>query len=77
MNTQASPIDSDSAILGGTPVFAGTRAAVQSLFEYLKSGDRLDDFLADFPSVSSEQAVAAFELAGEALGVHASSPFSG
>ena len=44
-------------ILHGTPVFAGTRVPVTTLFDYLKGGDRLDDFLDDFPTVSREHAV--------------------
>lgn len=54
-------------ILGGTPVFAGTRVPVQTLIVYLEAGDRLEDFLGDFPTVSREQAIAALELAKEAL----------
>lgn len=53
--------------LSGTPVFAGTRVPVQTLVEYLEAGDSLDDFLADFPSVSREHAVAVLELAKAAL----------
>jgi uncharacterized protein (DUF433 family) len=54
-------------ILSGTPVFAGTRVPVQTLLEYLEAGDRLEDFLTDFPTVTREQAIAALELAKEAL----------
>lgn len=54
-------------IQGGAPVFAGTRVPVKNLFEYLEAGDSLDDFLRSFPSVSREQAIAALELAREAL----------
>ncbi len=53
--------------LGGTPVFAETRVPVQTLVDYLEAGDALDDFLADFPSVSREHAVAVLELAKSAL----------
>lgn len=53
--------------LGGTPVFAGTRVPVQTLVDYLEAGDSLDEFLADFPSVSREHAVAVLELAKSAL----------
>ena len=53
--------------LGGTPVFAGTRVPVQTLVDYLEAGDSLDDFLADFPSVSHEHAIAVLELAKSAL----------
>ena len=60
-------IHSDPEIQGGTPVFAGTRVPVRNLFDYLAAGDSLDDFLKSFPSVTREQAVAALELAREAL----------
>lgn len=53
----------DPEILGGTPVFVGTRVPVKNLFDYLEAGDSLDEFLASFPSVTREQAVAALELA--------------
>ncbi len=53
--------------LSGTAVFAGTRVPVQTLIEYLEAGDSLDEFLADFPSVSREHAVAVLELAKSAL----------
>ncbi len=53
--------------LSGTPAFAGTRVPVQTLVDYLEAGDSLDDFLADFPSVSREHAVAVLELAKSAL----------
>jgi len=61
------PISTDPDILGGTPVFAGTRVPVRNLLDVLASGDTIDDFLADFPSVSRAQAVAAIDLAREAL----------
>ena len=61
-------------ILSGTAVFVGTRVPVQTLIDYLEAGDRLDDFLQDFPTVSREQAAAALELARDALRPHASSP---
>ena len=54
-------------VLGGTPVFRGTRVPVQTLIDYLEAGDRLEDFLGDFPTVSREQAVAALQMAKEAL----------
>jgi uncharacterized protein (DUF433 family) len=53
----------DQDILGGTPVFTGTRVPVDTLIAHLKAGDPLEKFLADFPSVSREQAVAFLELA--------------
>ena len=54
-------------ILSGTPVFAGTRVPVKTLIDYLEAGDRLEDFLQDFPTVTREQAVAALKIAKEAL----------
>lgn len=60
-------IHSDPDIQGGIPVFVGTRVPVKNLFDYLEAGDSLDDFLRSFPSVTREQAVAALELAREAL----------
>jgi uncharacterized protein (DUF433 family) len=58
-------VHSDPGILGGTPVFVGTRVPVKSLYDYLEAGDSLDEFLNDFPSVSRDQAVAALELGRE------------
>ena len=49
-------ISRDPDILGGTPVFSGTRVPVRVLFEHLEAGDSLGDFLDDFPSVTKEQA---------------------
>jgi uncharacterized protein (DUF433 family) len=60
-------IHSAPDILGGTPVFAGTRVPLQNLIDCLEAGDDLDQFLASFPSVTREQAIAALELAREAL----------
>jgi uncharacterized protein (DUF433 family) len=60
-------IDRSPEILGGTPVFRGTRVPVQTLLDYLEGSQRLDDFLADFPTVSRDQAIAVLELAREAL----------
>lgn len=54
-------------ILGGTPVFVGTRVPVQSLFDHLEGGDTLDEFLRQFPSAKREQAVAALDLARDSL----------
>ncbi len=51
-------ITCDPDTLGGTPVFAGTRVPVETLFDYLSEGDPLNIFLDDFPTVSREQAVA-------------------
>jgi uncharacterized protein (DUF433 family) len=60
-------IHSDPDIQGGVPVFVGTRVPLKNLFDYLEAGDSLDHFLRSFPSVTREQAVAALELAREAL----------
>ena len=60
-------IHSDPDILGGTTVFVGTRVPLQNLIDYLEAGDSLDDFLDSFPTVTREQAIAALELAREAL----------
>lgn len=60
-------VHSHPEILGGTPVFVGTRVPVQSLFDYLEAGETLDEFLRQFPSVNREQAIAALELARDAL----------
>ncbi len=54
-------------ILGGTPVFAGTRVPIKNLIDYLAAGDSLDEFLADFPSVTRDQVVEVLELAQEVL----------
>lgn len=56
-------IDRNPDILGGTPVFAGTRVPVRTLMEHLEAGDRLEDFLADYPTVTRRQAVALLERA--------------
>ena len=58
---------SDPEILGGTPVFTGTRVPVQTLLDYLEGGDTLDEFLDGFPGVSHEQAVTFLEMAKDAL----------
>ena len=60
-------IDRDPEILGGTPVFAGTRVPVRILMENLEAGDSLDEFLEDFPSVSRQQAIAVLEQAGDSI----------
>lgn len=60
-------VQSDPEILGGTPVFIGTRVPVQSLFDYLEGGETLDEFLRQFPSVKREQALAALEIARDSV----------
>jgi uncharacterized protein (DUF433 family) len=60
---RTSVVHSDPDILGGTPVFVGTRVPVQALIDYIEGGHPLDEFLDDFPTVSREQAIAALEQA--------------
>lgn len=64
-------VHSDPEILGGTPVFIGTRVPVKSLYDYLEAGDSLHEFLESFPSVSKEQAIATLELARSMTEAHA------
>jgi uncharacterized protein (DUF433 family) len=54
-------IHSDPEIMGGTPVFVGTRVPLQNLIDYLEGGESVDDFLKAFPTVKKEQAVAVIE----------------
>ncbi|MEA2344036.1 MAG: hypothetical protein QOF63_2205 [Thermoanaerobaculia bacterium] len=58
-------IHTDPDILGGTPVFVGTRVPLQALLDYIKGGHPLSDFLDDFPTVSHAQAMAALEFVRE------------
>jgi uncharacterized protein (DUF433 family) len=60
---QSSAVHSDPDILGGTPVFVGTRVPVQALIDYIEGGHSLEKFLDDFPTVSRNIAVAALEQA--------------
>lgn len=57
----ATVVHSDPEILGGTPVFIGTRVPVQSLFDHIEAGDSIDDFLEGFPSVKREQVIEVLE----------------
>jgi uncharacterized protein (DUF433 family) len=54
-------VHSDPEILGGTPVFVGTRVPLQALIDYLEGGHGIDDFLDDFPSVNKGQVIAVLE----------------
>ncbi len=63
MLTQVREIVSDVEIMGGTPVFAGTRVPFDGLIEYLEAGETIDDFVRDFPTVTREQAARALEEA--------------
>jgi uncharacterized protein (DUF433 family) len=67
MTNRPSVVHSDPEILGGTPVFVGTRVPLRNLFDYLERGHDIDEFLDAFPSVSREQAIAVLErhAAGE------------
>jgi uncharacterized protein (DUF433 family) len=67
-------IHSDPEILGGTPVFVGTRVPLPNLIDYLEHGYSLDEFLDDFPTVSRDQVVAALEAAHEVLTADARAP---
>ena len=58
-----SVIISDKEIMGGTPVFKGTRVPAQALFDFMEGGDTLEDFLRGFPSDKKKQAVAVLRLA--------------
>ena len=60
-------VHSDPEILGGTPVFIGTRVPVKNLYDYLEAGDSLDEFLDDFPSVTREMARRVLERSETAL----------
>jgi uncharacterized protein (DUF433 family) len=60
-------ISASPEIMGATPVFAGTRVPVQTLLDYLKAGESIDDFLDGFPTVTREQVIALLEEAGKQL----------
>ena len=60
-----SPVHSDSKVLGGTLMFRGTRVKAQTLLDYIDAGDTLEDFLADFPTVSRDDATLFLKLARE------------
>ena len=71
MSPTPAVVHSDPDILGGTPVFVGTRVPVKSLYDHVEAGDTLDEFLESFPSVTREQAVAALELGRSMTEAHA------
>ena len=54
-------VHSDPEIMGGTPVFVGTRVPLQNLIDYLEGGESIEDFLNGFPTVKREQAIAVIE----------------
>ena len=68
MRMSKSVVSSTPDVMGGTPVFPGTRVPVQTLLDYLEAGDSIDDFLEGFPTVTREKVVAFLER-GAALAV--------
>ncbi|PWK80606.1 uncharacterized protein (DUF433 family) [Mucilaginibacter oryzae] len=60
-------IDINPDILGGKPVFVGTRVPVDTLFDHLEAGVSLDEFLDDFPSVKKEQAIGLLDIASKLI----------
>ncbi len=54
-------------VMGGTPVFTGTRVPIQTLLDYLEAGETIDDFLAGFPTVTREQVITFLEEAKERM----------
>ncbi|MBK7372829.1 MAG: DUF433 domain-containing protein [Saprospiraceae bacterium] len=60
-------ISIDPEIMGGTPVFSGTRVPIQNLFDYIEGGDDLAEFLDDFPSITLAAALAVLEMAKKSL----------
>jgi uncharacterized protein (DUF433 family) len=67
MTSKREVVHRDSEILGGTPVFVGTRVPIRTLFDYLEAGETLNEFLRQFPSVTREQAVAVLGLARDTV----------
>lgn len=61
------PINIDPETMGGTPVFTGTRVPVQALFDYIETGETLDEFLENFPSVNKEFAIRVLQMAGKTI----------
>jgi uncharacterized protein (DUF433 family) len=60
-------VNIDKEIMGGTPVFTGTRVPIQTLFDYLEGGDSVDEFLDDYPTVTREYAIEVLEMAKQTL----------
>lgn len=67
MLSNTSIISTSLDVMGGTPVFSGTRVPVQTLLDYLKAGESINDFLDGFPTVTREQVIAFLEEAGKQL----------
>lgn len=64
------PIQQSNEILGGTPVFTGTRVPIRNLIDYLRAGQTIDEFLDDFPTVSRDQVLQVLTVAEEMLVIH-------
>jgi uncharacterized protein (DUF433 family) len=64
-NMKTDVININPEIMGGTPVFKGTRVPIETLFDHLESGITIDAFLDDYPTVSKEQVVQVLELVGQ------------
>ncbi len=73
MADHENPVTTDPYVLSGAACFTGTRVPVATLLSYLQAGDRIDDFLEDFPTVAREQVGAILRIAGEAVTQHARS----
>lgn len=67
MVQDSSIISSSPEIMSGTPVFSGTRVPAQTLLDYLKAGESIDDFLDGFPTVTREQVIAFLQEAGKQI----------
>ena len=61
------PINIDPETMGGTPVFTGTRVPIQALFDYIETGESLNEFLENFPSVKREFAIQVLKMAGKSI----------
>jgi len=64
-------VQRDPNVQGGVPVFTGTRVPVKNLYDYLETGETLDQFLLDFPAVERAKAIAVMEMAGRVLSTNA------
>jgi uncharacterized protein (DUF433 family) len=60
-------INIDPETMGGTPVFSGTRVPIQSMFDYIETGETLEEFLENFPTVKKEYAIEVLEMAKKTL----------
>ena len=60
-------VNIDPETMGGTPVFSGTRVPIQTLFDYIEGGEKLEDFLDDYPTVTKEKAIEVLEMAKKSV----------